>query len=71
MTATRADTCYPAEARLTINVSLDVCIPPRLWASSWKQTDFDAHYFNAVLARLITDEARVQYTKAVSQVRNP
>lgn len=64
------DTTYPAADKVTLHVSMDIAIPPRFFRGEWQQVAYDAGYFNAVVARLITDEARVQYTAALAKERN-
>lgn len=56
-------------ASVTLNVSLDVSVLERCFPGDRAQQQFDANYFNNVVAKLLAREASLQYAKAVSKVR--
>lgn len=56
-------------ASVTLNVSLDVSVLERCFPGDRAQRQFDANYFNNVVAKLLAREASVQYAKAIGKVR--
>lgn len=56
-------------ASVTLNVSLDVSVLERCFRGDAAQQQFDASYFNNVVAKFVAREASVQYAKAVSKLR--
>lgn len=56
-------------ASVTLNVSIDVSVLERGFKSDSKQQDFDAAYYNNVVAKLVYREAACQYAKHVAKLR--